>query len=57
MHSAGDLGREGAEYRIVDHRGDYPKISNERVVAPGENLGSGQRYRGLARDADERIAE
>lgn len=35
----GDLEREGAEYLIVDNRGDYPKISDERVVTPGENLG------------------
>lgn len=34
-----DLEREGAEYLIVDNRGDYPKISNERVITPGENLG------------------
>jgi GT2 family glycosyltransferase len=35
----GDLEREGAEYLIVDNRGDYPKIGNERVIAPDENLG------------------
>ena len=35
----GDLEREGAEYLIVDNRGDYPKISNERITTPGENLG------------------
>nr|WP_232022103.1 glycosyltransferase family 2 protein [Mycobacterium basiliense] len=35
----GDLEREGAEYLIVDNRGDYPKISNERVITFGENLG------------------
>jgi GT2 family glycosyltransferase len=35
----GDLEREGAEYLIVDNRGDYPNISNERVTTPGENLG------------------
>lgn len=34
-----DLDREGADYLIVDNRGDYPKISNERVSTPGENLG------------------
>jgi GT2 family glycosyltransferase len=34
-----DLEREGAEYLIVDNRGDYPKIGNERVTTPGENLG------------------
>ncbi|KZS85105.1 hypothetical protein [Mycobacterium persicum] len=34
-----DLEREGAEYLIVDNRGDYPKISNERVMTFGENLG------------------
>jgi hypothetical protein len=39
----GDLEREGAEYLIVGNRGDYPKISNERVITPGENLGWGQR--------------
>jgi GT2 family glycosyltransferase len=35
----GDLERESAEYLIVDNRGDYPKISNERVTTPGENIG------------------
>ncbi len=35
----GDLEREGAEYLIVDNRGDYPKIADERVTTPGENLG------------------
>jgi GT2 family glycosyltransferase len=35
----GDLEREGAEYLIVDNRGDYCKISNERVITPRENLG------------------
>ena len=35
----GDLVREGAEYLIVDNKGDYPKIGNERVTTPGENLG------------------
>ncbi|MEK0567007.1 glycosyltransferase family 2 protein [Mycobacterium ulcerans] len=35
----GDLERESAEYLIVDNRGDYPKIGNERVVTPRENLG------------------
>jgi GT2 family glycosyltransferase len=34
-----DLKREGADYLIVDNRGDYPKIGNERVITPGENLG------------------
>jgi GT2 family glycosyltransferase len=34
-----DLEREGAEYLIVDNRGDYSKISNERVITPRENLG------------------
>lgn len=34
-----DLEREGAEYLIVDNRGDYPKIGNERVSTPGTNLG------------------
>lgn len=34
-----DLEREGAEYLIVDNRGDYPKVGNERVITPGENLG------------------
>ncbi|QLL09622.1 glycosyltransferase family 2 protein [Mycobacterium vicinigordonae] len=34
-----DLEREGADYVIVDNRGDYPKICNERVIAPGVNLG------------------
>lgn len=35
----GDLEREGAEYLIIDNRGDYPKVGNERVITPGENLG------------------
>jgi GT2 family glycosyltransferase len=35
----GDLEREGAEYLIVDNRGDYPKISKERITTPGGNLG------------------
>ncbi|MEZ0366471.1 glycosyltransferase family 2 protein [Mycobacterium sp. pUA109] len=35
----GDLEREGADYVIVDNRGDYPKVNGERVVTPGENLG------------------
>jgi GT2 family glycosyltransferase len=34
-----DLERESAEYLIVDNRGDYPKIGNERVITPGDNLG------------------
>ncbi|HTY35444.1 glycosyltransferase family 2 protein [Mycobacterium sp.] len=34
-----DLERERADYLIVDNRGDYPKIGNERVITPGENLG------------------
>jgi GT2 family glycosyltransferase len=34
-----DLQREDAEYLIVDNRGDYPRIGNERVTRPGENLG------------------
>lgn len=34
-----DLEREGADYLIVDNRGDYPKLGNEQVVRPGRNLG------------------
>lgn len=34
-----DLEREGADYLIVDNRGDYPRIGTERVSTPGENLG------------------
>lgn len=34
-----DLEREGAEYLIIDNRGDYPKAGNERVVTPDDNLG------------------
>jgi GT2 family glycosyltransferase len=34
-----DLEREGADYLIVDNRGDYPKLGNEQVIRPGENLG------------------
>lgn len=33
-----DLEREGADYLIVDNRGDYPRIGTERVSTPGENL-------------------
>ncbi|TVS86255.1 glycosyltransferase family 2 protein [Mycobacterium helveticum] len=35
----GDLEREGADYLIVDNRGDYPRIGAERVTTPGTNLG------------------
>ncbi|MDD4866071.1 MAG: glycosyltransferase family 2 protein [Mycobacterium sp.] len=35
----GDLQREGADYLIVDNRGDYPKLGTERVATPSENLG------------------
>jgi GT2 family glycosyltransferase len=34
-----DLEREGADYLIVDNRGDYPKLGGEQVIRPGENLG------------------
>src|ERR1700737_2269067 len=34
-----DLEREGADYLIVDNRGDYSAVSKERVLKPGENLG------------------
>jgi GT2 family glycosyltransferase len=34
-----DLEREGADYLIVDNRGDYPRVGGERVTVPGENLG------------------
>jgi GT2 family glycosyltransferase len=34
-----DLEREGADYLIIDNRGDYPKLGNEQVIRPGENLG------------------
>lgn len=34
-----DLEREGADYLIVDNRGDYPRVAKERVTTPGENLG------------------
>jgi GT2 family glycosyltransferase len=34
-----DLEREGADYLIVDNRGDYPKLGGEEVIRPGENLG------------------
>lgn len=41
-----DLEREGADYLIVDNRGDYPRIGTERVSTPGENLGwAGERAR------------
>jgi GT2 family glycosyltransferase len=36
-----DLEREDADYLIVDNRGDYPKLGDERVIRPGENLGWG----------------
>jgi hypothetical protein len=35
----GDLEREGAEYLIVDNRGDYPAISNERVIQRAKTWG------------------
>lgn len=35
----GDLEREGAEYLIVDNRGDYPALGGERVIVARENLG------------------
>ena len=35
----GDLEREGADYLIVDNRGDYPRVGTERVITPGANLG------------------
>lgn len=35
----GDLEREGADYLIVDNRGDYPKLGGEQVIRPGANLG------------------
>jgi GT2 family glycosyltransferase len=34
-----DLEREGADYLIVDNRGDYPALSKERVLKPGKNIG------------------
>jgi len=34
-----DLERERADYLIVDNGGDYSALRNERVVAPGRNLG------------------
>jgi GT2 family glycosyltransferase len=38
-YPCGRLERQNAEYLIVDNRGDYSKIGNERVITPGENLG------------------
>lgn len=35
----GDLEREGADYLIVDNRGDYPAIGSERIIRTRENLG------------------
>lgn len=35
----GDLEREGAEYLIVDNRGDYPRIGNKRVITPRQTSG------------------
>lgn len=35
----GDLRRESVDFLIVDNRGDYPRLTDERVIAPGENLG------------------
>ena len=35
----GDLEREGADFLIVDNRGDYPRIGDERVITPRGNLG------------------
>jgi GT2 family glycosyltransferase len=34
-----DLEREGADFLIVDNQGDYPKLGDEPVIRPGENLG------------------
>ena len=34
-----DLEREGADYLVVDNKGDYPVIGKERIVTPGRNLG------------------
>ncbi|WP_234834759.1 glycosyltransferase family protein [Mycolicibacterium stellerae] len=34
-----DLDREGADYVVVDNRGDYPRLHTERVIVPGRNLG------------------
>lgn len=34
-----DLEREGADYLIVDNRGNYPALGKERIVRPGKNLG------------------
>src|SRR3954468_16351507 len=34
-----DLGRERADFVIVDNRGDYPRVGDERVITPGRNLG------------------
>jgi GT2 family glycosyltransferase len=34
-----DLQREGADYLIIDNGGDYPKLGDEQVIRPGENLG------------------
>lgn len=36
-----DLEREGADYFVVDNRGDYPRVGDERVITPGKNLGWG----------------
>jgi GT2 family glycosyltransferase len=35
----GDLEREGADFLVVDNRGDYPRIGDERVITPRGNLG------------------
>ena len=34
-----DLEREGAEYLIVDNKGDYEPLRDERVLTPESNLG------------------
>lgn len=34
-----DLRREGADFVIVDNKGDYPRVGDEKVLTPGRNLG------------------
>ncbi|WP_328856010.1 glycosyltransferase family 2 protein [Williamsia herbipolensis] len=35
----GDLEREGVDYMIVDNKGDYSPVADERVHTPGRNTG------------------
>jgi GT2 family glycosyltransferase len=34
-----DLHREQADFVIIDNKGDYPRVGDEKVITPGRNLG------------------